>query len=272
MNENVEQPQINRVTCKIPPFWKKNVTLWLIQVENAFQISHITKDETKYAYLVAAIDSEALSHVSDLILNPPHENKFRTLKDRLIAEFADSELTQTRKLLSELQLGDLKPSALLRQMRELALDKVNEDFLKSLWLDRLPSNVRAILSASTEGLSQLANLADKIHEVTASSENICAVASRNENPALIDLSSMQKQIADLASQIERLARSRSYSRDRFRDDRPRSKSRNNARFFRKHFMENDAEKNSDFCYYHRRFGKEANKCRTPCKFVDQKNL
>ncbi|GFW74946.1 retrovirus-related Pol polyprotein from transposon opus [Trichonephila clavipes] len=113
--------------------------------ESNFALSAITNDQTKYNNIIAAINPETLSSVADILFEPPAANKFKALKERLIAEFSDSENKQIRKLLSELQLGDDKPSHLLRKMRVLAPDaSLNDDFLKTLWLQRLPSEMQSI--------------------------------------------------------------------------------------------------------------------------------
>ena len=77
-----------------------------------FQLSEITNDITKYYNIVTAIDPETLTAVSNILLNPPEQNKYNTLKSRTIQEFSDSEYQQIFKLLSELELGDDKPSHL----------------------------------------------------------------------------------------------------------------------------------------------------------------
>ncbi|GFT18931.1 uncharacterized protein NPIL_150611, partial [Nephila pilipes] len=144
-----------------------NIKLWFLQAEANFELFGITNDVTKYNNVIAAIDSEILSVISDLLFDPPHADRFVTLKNRLIQEFSDSENLQIRKLLSELQLGDDKPSHLLRKMKELAGNALNDDFFKNLWLQRLPAEIQTILSASSEKLENLAKLADKIAEVRA---------------------------------------------------------------------------------------------------------
>ncbi|GFY72248.1 transposon Ty3-I Gag-Pol polyprotein [Trichonephila inaurata madagascariensis] len=107
--------------------------------------------------IIAAIDPETLSSVSNILFEPPATNNYNALKERLIAEFSDSENKQIRKLLSELQLGDDKPSHLLRKMRVLASGaSLNDYFLKTLRLQRLPSEMESILSVSPETLENLA--------------------------------------------------------------------------------------------------------------------
>ncbi|GFT99473.1 hypothetical protein TNCV_3239271 [Trichonephila clavipes] len=65
--------------------------------------------------LVANLDAETLSYVSDIVLSPPNSDKYHTLSQRLITQFSDSETQKIKKLLTDLQLGDEKPSHLLRK-------------------------------------------------------------------------------------------------------------------------------------------------------------
>ncbi|GFT41865.1 hypothetical protein NPIL_501011 [Nephila pilipes] len=66
-------------------------------------------------------------------------------------------------------------------MRDLSLNKVRGDFLRNLWMQRLPVTVQAILCASTEILTQLALLADKKCEVTSDSQSIVSATSNSKN-------------------------------------------------------------------------------------------
>lgn len=249
--------QIARLGIKLPPLWRNNIKLWFVQVECNFQLSGITADNTKYNTVVAAIDPETISAVSDILLNPPESDKYNTLKSRLIQELSDSENKQIRKLLSELQLGDDRPTHLLRKMRELAGTSLKDDFLRTLFLQRLPAEMQSILSISSESLDNMAKMADKIAEVRSDTVagNLCAVtgerASLPDSP-LNDMSALRAEVAALRQQIQRLSRERSRDRSRGRYFKsPHRRKENNAR---------------DFCYYHEKFGKNARKCRDPCSF------
>ncbi|GBO10524.1 hypothetical protein AVEN_214394-1 [Araneus ventricosus] len=82
--------------------------------------SGITKDETKYHHVVAAIETDVIAQISDIILNPPEELKYEALKERLIEQSAHSETHRLKLLLQELQLGDDRPTELLCKMRGLS--------------------------------------------------------------------------------------------------------------------------------------------------------
>ncbi|XP_023236255.1 uncharacterized protein LOC111635512 [Centruroides sculpturatus] len=165
-NESDLKPEISRVALKHPQFWDKEADLWFINIEAQFKLAYISQDTTKYYAVVSALNSEVLAYVSDIVRNPPRENLYQTLKDRLIAEFSDSEQKRVKDLLSNAVLGDDKPSHLLRKMRQLASNKVGEEFLRTLWIQRLPKETQAILSVSDGDLDKLAQMADKILELT----------------------------------------------------------------------------------------------------------
>lgn len=283
-NPTIEAAQVNRIALKLPPFWRHNIQLWFIQVEAAFMLSGITADMTKYASLVASIDSETLAHVSDVLNQPPDTNKYDTLKTRLIAEFADSENRRVKQLLGDLQLGDKKPSSLLRQMRDLAQGKVNEDFLQSLWLQRLPTNIQTVLSASNEELPQLAILADKIQEIARDSTAVYAIRTTdadsleaaiggkkedttghaaviNGEPAYVV--ELRKQMEMLTLKVDKLAREVTRT--------GRSRHRSGSQQRGKDQSRHSQDRNQELCYYHSTFGAQARKCRFPCSFTDQGN-
>lgn len=250
------QTQVAKVALRIPPFWKANVRLWIAQCDNAFTYSGITNDETKFSALVANIDGETLSHVSDIVLNPPDTDKYKKLSERLINEFADSEQQKIKKLLTELQLGDERPSHLLRKMKELSGTQLTDDFLQNLWMQRMPTHIQTVLSASSEKLDQLAVIADKVAEVVQPSA-ICATSAAgtpfDTSGATID--TLTKKIDELTRQVSELSRGRTTTRFRSRSN-SRSRIGNSS---------------TSVCFYHNRFGDKALKCAKPCNYQKQKN-
>ena len=180
--------QISRVAVKIPPFWSRNVSLWFHQVECQFAIGNITNEVTKYHYVMGSLDSEIASLVSDFISKPMSTTPYSDLKKRLATEFEESEGRKARKLLNELDLGDKKPTALLREMRSLAGNQVTDDFLMNIFIQRLPTSARTVLAATQEvNLDTLAVLADKIMELSPSTNYVC---------------SQENKLSDLKTQIK----------------------------------------------------------------------
>ncbi|XP_050357851.1 uncharacterized protein LOC126778406 [Nymphalis io] len=97
----------------------------------------------------------------------PQTKKYDTLKSRLLAVYEESENRQLQKLLSEIDLGDEKPSQLLRRMRDLARRKIPDETLSIMWQCHLPAAVRSVLAVTdVKDLENLATIADKIMENT----------------------------------------------------------------------------------------------------------
>ncbi|GFX15063.1 uncharacterized protein TNCV_4898301 [Trichonephila clavipes] len=148
-----ETVEVARIALRLPTFWKSNVRLWIAQCDHAFTFSGISSDDTKYSALVANLDAETLSYVSDIVLSPPNSDKYHTLSQRLITQFSDSETQKIKKLLTDLQLGDEKPSHLLRKMKELFCLHP-----QSLWINWLSSLIRFLRLLVRPRLSVLPQL------------------------------------------------------------------------------------------------------------------
>lgn len=249
--------EVNKVGLKLPPFWDKHPELWFANIEAQFIVSGITQDATQYYSVISALNSDVLHYVSDIVLQPPTDKKYETLKSRLIEEFSDSEQKRIKAVLSELTLGEDKPSHLLRKMKQLAGKTLGEEFLKTLWLQRLPAQAQAILSVSDDGLDKLALMADKIHETNCS--QIDEVQNNSTN-TLSDLSELRAQIAELSKQVGRLSRSRG-----------RQGFERNRSFSRPRQQKTPTQDSRELCWYHRKFGETAKRCRSPCSFKRQGN-
>ncbi|XP_023231811.1 uncharacterized protein LOC111631739 [Centruroides sculpturatus] len=256
--ESAGVPQISRVAVKPPPFWKNNPTLWFAQLEAQFAIANVSANITKYYYVISTIESDILESVHDLVTKPPENNKYDTIKKRLIDIYSESQTSKLRTLLQGLELGDQRPSHLLTKMRDLANGHFSEDLLKSLWLRRLPGNIQAILAASNESLPQLATMADKIHELTIINHT---PISQQEQFSISN--PIEKQIQELTLQVNELAtlvrtpRYQHRPRYNFRnrqDPHGRSPSRERRRY---------KEPEGGLCFYHTNFGANAKKCTPP---------
>lgn len=156
-----------RVAVKLPPFWVDSPEVWFAQVEAQFSLARITQDRTRYDYVVAHLDARYANEVRDILTNPPTANPYEHLKTALIRRLSLSEDQKIRQLQSA-ELAERKPSQLLRHMRALAGNmQVQDSFLRSLWLQRLPPHAQAILQAQVRlPLDELAEIADRVVEAS----------------------------------------------------------------------------------------------------------
>ncbi|XP_066585417.1 uncharacterized protein [Prorops nasuta] len=117
---------IERVSVKLPQFCRDKPVIWFIQMEAQFATCGISQDLTQFHHAIQALDGTVLSEVSETVINPPAEGKYDTLKKKVLEEFQVSEEKRLRSLLNQTDLGNQRPSKMLRTMRELALlaDKI----------------------------------------------------------------------------------------------------------------------------------------------------
>lgn len=254
------------LSSKIPEFWTDRPTLWFLQAEAMLAPQHLS-DQVKFNLIITKLSKDTIAQVTDILLKPPSTEKFKALKDRLIQVYEETENRQIQKLISEMELGEQKPSQLLRRMRELAKDRVPDETLNVLWQGHLPASVRTVLAvADIKALDSLAKVADKVLEnskplfVSEVSNNIPSNSETNTDKILKEIAKLHLRINQVS---DRNRRARSSSRNS--SNRRRSVSRNSNKPRR-------TEASPDWlCFYHFRFKERASKCVEPCNWKKQGN-
>ncbi|XP_055949654.1 uncharacterized protein LOC129983948 [Argiope bruennichi] len=132
LNLDIPNVEISRVAIKLPNFWRNKPKLWFLQLEAQFANSGISQDSTKYNIVVAALDKIVLGLVVDVLSDPPTDKKYENLKPALLNRLTDTEESRLKKLLTDMELGDKRPSDLLRQMKSLAGNSISDEVIKSL--------------------------------------------------------------------------------------------------------------------------------------------
>ncbi|XP_038050815.1 uncharacterized protein LOC119723965 [Patiria miniata] len=260
-----DKPQIGALSIKLPPFWPADPLIWFAQAEAQFHTRGIKREDTKFAHILAAVQPEIIQEVRDLVITPPKKNPYQKLKEEMIKRTSASEQKRLQMLLTEEELGDKKPSQLLRRMRQLLGEhKLEEGIFKQLFLQRLPSNAQLVLASSRDSVSleQLAALAERILEVYVPPVNVVTTPAPSSSGELAELrdqiSKLTMQVSSMQAQLKRQSHSRSQSRTH-----PRSASRDQAS------TPSDTANTQTLCWYHRRFGAEAHKCVQPCSYTTQ---
>ncbi|GFX13471.1 hypothetical protein TNCV_2192251 [Trichonephila clavipes] len=243
LNEDSKNLEMSAVSIKIPPFWTDRPKIWFYQVEVQFQISRISLEETKFHYLVSQLESKYVENIWDIV-NSKSDTKYTDSQNRLLNLFKESENLRMKRLLTGIELGDMKPSQLLQKLKTVATSYISDNLIKTLWLEKLPGSIKNILVVSDENLSKLAVMADKISDMTPRTEIFatgksldCGEATSSRDQLLLDrIQSLEEQICQLSI----LHKSRTKERNSFR---PKSRSCSRKRF----------DPKGKYCYFHFRF-------------------
>ncbi|XP_015602861.1 uncharacterized protein LOC107271408 [Cephus cinctus] len=213
------------------------IILGLALMEMEFEEERITSDRTKFRRIALALDAQVVEQVSDLITDPPENDRYSILKNRLLAIFGESERARWHKL-QELELGDQKPSMLLNSMRRLAGDQLGNDALQNMFLDRMPDYIRILLSAEPDTkLDKLAGRAD--HMMDAARMQVALISTE---------ATFKEHIEAFNRRPQRVVNTRANWQSA-----PSNKGKCNDR-------------SGYVCFYHRRFGYKARNCEGNCAF------
>lgn len=275
------QPEalLGAVGLKLPPFWKHDPELWFVQAEAQFATRNITVENTKYAHVISTLSPEVAQDIRDILVAPPAIEPYATLKQTLIARTTESEQRRVQMLLDEEELGDRKPSKFLRRMEQLVGDqRIDKGILRQLFLKRMPPDVKLILASTSDTLpiSELATLADKIVEahvppVNSVSETHLGVAPIRSNPPDDIKASPQSGLAEQVTVLTKLVKDLSITVKRLQRDRSRSRNRNDQRKPRDPTPADNVDEDAQHCWYHRRYGAQAHRCKSPCTWTAQGN-
>ncbi|VDP31822.1 unnamed protein product, partial [Echinostoma caproni] len=152
---------------RAPELMPEDPEAFLALLESRFHEAGITGQLSRYHKLLSAIPRDMLINFRDIYMNIPAHNPYDVLKKHFFVRMAVSEEKRIQLLLSGIQLGNLKPSQLLRQMRALVGNTTLDDsVLRQIWLQRLPPYVQSILNvfAHAHSLDELAEAADRAME------------------------------------------------------------------------------------------------------------
>lgn len=273
-NDEMPEFKVEPISLKQINFWPSNPDGWFQTLELQLAASRISDDTSRYTTVLSMLSSDIIDKCMDIIKTVPAERKYAYIKNHIIKRFSESAHSRLQKLFAGEDLGDRKPSELLNRLKTLSGDSVQEDVLKSLWIQRLPTQTQAILAGTSGSLETQSEIADRIAETLHQSVSAIQHPTPSASTSSCQTSdnSIQRQIEALSAKFDRLAQD-VHSQDN-RVPRSRSRSNFNVRFRRQSRSRSryNGTDNNKLCFYHRKFGANANFCRKPCTFnAPQKN-
>lgn len=221
---------IAHVAPKIPSFWPEDPELFFVRVEAEFVKANpkITSENTKFSYLVGALDKDHATLVRQYLLVPDTTSPYTKLKDELVRQFTPADHARLQRAKAE-TLGDKKPSALLCRLQQLLPSaKFKETYIRDLFLSKLPSGLQLVLAAMSEkDLRALAETADSIIDFQPQLPA--------ETSASSEVNFLRNEVAALRSELQK--KSTRINRN-----------------------------SNQLCWFHERFGRKARKCQAPCNW------
>nr|AAW25975.1 SJCHGC08961 protein [Schistosoma japonicum] len=145
---------------------------------------------------------------------------------------------------------------LLRMKEVIGQRTFDEGLFRQLFLSKLPQQVQAVLvTFNNNPVDELASSADRILEITRTRHN--EVYSVTEKP--LETETEITKLCHTLSRFLDLHEQRRPNNPRRRSSSPRRSSSRRRR-----------TENPHWCWYHKTYGKESNKCRNPCCFPSLK--
>lgn len=166
--------------------------------------------------------------------------------------FADLDGWRMHSLLEDEHTGDRTLSQYNRNLRNLTTPMTSNDFIFTLWVNRLPVHVQRVLAAKEEKKAEtLTRIADRPE--TEQIAAVCADSTATEERQNRAMNPINDSLCRLEAQINALSLD---TRRRLRSNSKYRRSRSGRR-----------SQNSDLCWYHKTFRSGAKKCRTQCNWV-----
>lgn len=253
-----EETQAAPIRFKPVPYWPRSPDSWFIALEAQFAVNRITSDTAQFYLTLQSLDEKAIQTCRDVVTRPPEAGKYLALKKAILTRLGESEDSRLTRVIHDLDLGDKRPSELFRDMQNLAEDQISNAVLKKLWLQRLPSQMQAILAVSTENIDVLIKLADQI-DISLKPSSCHSVAnSTTKAPEYTHLPTASSEFDELKHEMSEI-------KSQLSAVKANSVKKNRCAHC---FQSNAARKNtaSNICWYHQRFGENAIHCTSPCSF------
>jgi hypothetical protein len=262
--ETASEVQHSVQLIRLPLERPDRVSRWFALLELQFELARVHSDAAKYSAVVTNLGDQQLEVIDDILKNPPPTEWYENVKKELIRRLSDSDEARVQKLLEAQDMGDRIPSQFFRDMKKLATSSVSDSFLLTMWKNRLPATMRAILApAKSKDPSELTEMADQIHEARLVINAASTSRPQGTKPphgqqrqttkeSFVDqVMSLRKELASMKIEFRRRTNASYESRRAMLRSNSRSRSL-------------QQQQHPDWCYYHQTFGARAGKCRAPC--------
>ena len=156
-------------------------------------------EDKKFLNLIKCLpESEAVEYED--LLAPDRDARYETLKARVEAHYGATKESRLNNLISIFELGDMKPSELLAQLK-VALGAMCEvdGLLKTKFLGSLPDEYRPhLMSFESADVNELAKQADKLQPFVQKKRTVSVVGQGGRDTTRMEI---QRELPSLETQI-----------------------------------------------------------------------
>ena len=251
---------------RLPDFVPERPESWFKRIEALFAINGISKDATKFNYIVSLASASLNEFIEAVLSNDKYEKeqtRYQTFKDSVIQSFGTTEMSKLIKLLKSTVIVDKKPSQVMIELKNMAAGKLTDNDIAEIFIHRMPKEgVRSVLIAcGTKELDKLAHIADQVDEtIQPSAAPTLAQVSNPSTDLMAQINEIKQQISELRN-LPRKRSNRSKSRQRHNNNNNQRGSNGNS-----NSKGQSSPKNQNWCWYHNKFTDNAQKCIQPCSW------
>jgi len=103
--DSSEAEHIYRAAVRLPTFWRDRPGLRFAHAEAQFPIASVTREKTKFIYMISQLEYRHDAEVVDIIITPAAGEPYTTLKTELVRTPSSFRDQRARQLLTEAVLS-----------------------------------------------------------------------------------------------------------------------------------------------------------------------
>lgn len=239
----------------IPTDVRNDPALFFAQLDLYFRQKTISGQTEKFCHVATILPQDVIVEVRDLIISPPTEKPYDTLRERVTTAVSVSAHRRISQLLEQETMGDSTPSQFLKRLQKLAEGTMDNNIVKHIFLQRIPTEYKVVIAAQDESMpvERVAEIADHIADIMSTRSSTVAGVQTSEKDEL--LSKLMEGQTRLEARMNKMAED--IARLTLENKQRRGGARSHCR---------ERKQDRTICWKHKRFGEKANSCIPPCSY------
>lgn len=160
---------------KLPEFDHSNPEVWFAASDIIFAANGVQSEQAKFSSLLQHLDTTRLQNVQSVISDQLELQPYTKAKQIILNLYAEPMEKKFERLFNGARIqGQVRPSHLLQEIQRLSQGMAaGENFIKNMWLQKLPVAIRPHLVQSENlPLQELVKVADILHSVLPPSNSV----------------------------------------------------------------------------------------------------